>query len=86
MRANMFNLNHVYLTVVHLIHSCGKVHKSLSNGKVGVVQNRLEWNYCAAEGIIALGQSTELSQSCCTLHEKCKTGVFGLQSGFVVVE
>jgi len=46
-------LNRVYLTAVHLIHSCGKVHKSLSNGKVGVVQNRLEWNYCAAEGIIA---------------------------------
>jgi len=75
------------LTAVHLIHSCGKVHKSLSNGKVGVVQKRLEWNYCAAKGTnCSLGQSEQLFQSACTLHENCKTGVFGLQSGLVVVE
>jgi len=46
----------------------------------------LEWNYCAkAEGTnCPLGQSEELFQSAGTLHEKCKTGVFGLQSGLVV--
>jgi len=49
---------------------------------------KIGWNgiICAkAEGTnCPLRQSEELFQSACTLHEKCKTGVFGLQSGMVM--
>ena len=85
--SNSFDCKPCLLAAVHVIHICGKVHKSLSDGKVGIVRKQgMELFLCGSRRNnwsleFNVRNYSNLSTLC---MKRVKPWVFGIQSGFLV--